>query len=587
MHLLLINPKLPDSFWSLKWAIHTILPGKRAVNPPLGLAIIAALCPRDWLVEIVDENVEEVPLDPTADIIGIGGMGVQAPRQRELLTYYRRRGHYVVAGGASTSLCPETYEGIADTIVAGEAEYIWPELCGDFMAGRPRTKSPEQIGRELNALRELGAHSVFFVDDNMIGNKNRAKMLLRYLADYQNRHRYVFSFGTEVSLNIAQDDKLLRLFQAAHFDWVFIGIESPDTASLKETGKTQNLREDILVSVRRIYARGIDVLAGFIIRFDNDTPQTFDAQFRFITAAGIQSAMIGLLSALPRTPLYARMEREGRLREIDEESDNTRLRTNIIPKTMSDEEVSRLYRDIYRRLLTDIGIGTRIRNKTPFLGTVGYGGGYTPGQSAGIVVHLLFRGIIPGRPKRIYHFLRSLPFWRPSLLPLAILDWIIGLSMRAFAHDHLWLMPPARAPELHLLNSVQAAIARHLSQDEVWVTRKATETSTLTIRLGTALKRRFFKAAAPLLCRLLEQAPVRVTLSAEDNAVAVHRAVRAAAGALGQIRRPGFSHPRRKPEQANDPRSVDVRSGVAAGCRTRILEKRGVTTRVVPWSPPT
>ncbi len=538
-------------------------------------------------MEIVDENIEEVPLDPTADIIGIGGIGVQAPRQRELLTYYRRRGHHVVAGGASASLCPETYKGIADTIVAGEAEYIWPEFCGDFMAGRPRTKSPEQIGRELDALRELGAHGVFFVDDNMIGNKNRAKMLLRYLADYQNRHRYVFSFGTEVSLNIAQDDELLRLFQAAHFGWVFIGIEI--AGHRKPEGNRQDAKS----------ARGYFGLGAANLRTGHRRarrlhhwvrqrhPQTFDAQFRFITAAGIQSAMIGLLSALPRTPLYARMEREGRLREIDEESDNTRLRTNIIPKTMSDEEVSRLYRDIYRRLLTDVGIGTRIRNKTPFLGTVGYGGGNTPGQSAGIVVRLLFRGIIPGGPKRIYHFLRSLPFWRPSLLPLAISDWIIGLSMRAFAHYHLWSMPPARTPELHLLNSVQAAIARHLSQDEVWVTRKATETSTLTIRLGTALKRHFFKAAAPLLCRLLEQAPVRVTLSAEDNAVAAHRAVRAAAGALGQIRRPGFSHPRRKPEQANDPRSVDVRSGVAAGRRTRILEKRGVTTRVAPWRPPT
>ncbi|WP_337997715.1 B12-binding domain-containing radical SAM protein [Oleispirillum naphthae] len=571
MRLLLINPKLPDSFWSLGWAIHTILPGKRAVNPPLGLATVAALCPHGWQVEIVDENIEAIPLNPAADIIGIGGMGVQAPRQRELLAYYRQRGHHVVAGGAAASLCPETYEGVADTIVAGEAEYIWPEFCRDFAAGRPqalyretgtvemadspvprfdllklprygnatlqysrgcpfacefcdiivmfgrtpRTKSPEQIGRELDALRERGARSVFFVDDNMIGNKSRAKALLRFLAAYQHRHGHAFSFGTEVSLNAAQDDELLGLFQAAHFGWVFIGIESPDAASLKETGKTQNLREDILVSVRRIYARGIDVLAGFIIGFDNDTPQTFDAQFRFITEAGIQSAMIGLLSALPRTPLYARMEREGRLREIDEESDNTSLRTNIIPKTMSDEEVAHLYRDIYRRLLTDAGIGTRIRNKTRFLGPVGYGGGYTFGQSTGIVARLLFRGIIPGGPRRMYHFLRSLPFRRPSLLPLAISDWIIGLSMRAFARDHLWSALPASTPELHLLDSVRAAIARQLSQDEVWVTREATASPNLTIHLGDALKRRFFKAAAPHLCRLLEQSPARVTLAAE------------------------------------------------------------------------
>jgi len=138
MRLLLINPKLPDSFWSFKWAIYAILPGKRAVNPPLGLATLAALCPKDWQVEIVDENVQPVPLSPTADIIGIGGMGVQVPRQRELLSYYRRRGHHVVVGGAAASLCPETYDGLADTIVVGEAEYIWPEFCRDFAAGKPK-----------------------------------------------------------------------------------------------------------------------------------------------------------------------------------------------------------------------------------------------------------------------------------------------------------------------------------------------------------------------------------------------------------------------------------------------------------------
>ena len=177
------------------------------------------------------------------------------------------------------------------------------EFCDIIvMFGRkPRMKSPEQIGRELDALRHLGMHSVFFVDDNMIGNKKKAKELLHFLARYQDKHRRPFSFGTEVSLNIAQDNELLDLFKTANFNWVFIGIESPDPVSLKETGKSQNLREDILLSVRRIYARDIDVLAGFIVGFDNDTPQTFEAQYRFITDAGIQTAMIGQLAALPRT----------------------------------------------------------------------------------------------------------------------------------------------------------------------------------------------------------------------------------------------------------------------------------------------
>jgi radical SAM superfamily enzyme YgiQ (UPF0313 family) len=572
LRLLLVNPKAPDSFWSFKWAVHKILPGKRAVNPPLGLATLAALCPDDWQVEIVDENVEPVPLAPTADIVGIGGMGVQGPRQRELLAYYRQRGHYVVVGGAAASLCPETYDGLADTIIAGEAEYIWPEFCRDFAAGKPkalyretgtvdladspvprfdllklplyanatvqysrgcpficefcdiivmfgrkpRMKSPVQIGRELDALLQFGARSVFFVDDNMIGNKKKAKELLRFLAAYQAEHSRPFSFGTEVSLNIAQDDELLDLFAAANFNWVFIGIESPEAASLNETGKVQNLREDILVSVRRIYARGIDVLGGFIVGFDNDTPQTFEAQYRFITDAGIQTAMIGQLTAMPRTPLYARMEREGRLRQVDDTADNTSLNSNIVPKNMSNDEMSGLYRDIYRRLLTDSGIRLRIRNKLRHLGAMRYRGSYSLGQSLGIVSRLLFKGILPGGLGRIYNFLRSLSLHKPSLIPLAISDWIVGLSMQSFARDHLWTELSWSAFETRLVDSVQAAAARYLRQGKVWVSRKAaTAAPNLTIQLGDVLSRRFFKVAAPHLCRLMDKTRTRLTLAVD------------------------------------------------------------------------
>ncbi|KPK55730.1 MAG: radical SAM protein, partial [Gemmatimonas sp. SG8_38_2] len=138
MRLLLINPRFPESFWSFKWAVDAVLPGQRALNPPLGLATLAALCPEDWDVAIVDENVESIPLAPQADIVGVCGMGVQFQRQQELLTYYRNKGYFVVAGGSYASLCPESYEPIADCVVAGEAEYIWPEFCNDFAAGRPQ-----------------------------------------------------------------------------------------------------------------------------------------------------------------------------------------------------------------------------------------------------------------------------------------------------------------------------------------------------------------------------------------------------------------------------------------------------------------
>ena len=155
---------------------------------------------------------------------------------------------------------------------------------------------------------------VFFVDDNLIGNRPACKKLLQFLKEYQDKHNYRFSFGTEASLNMAADTELLQLFRDAGFGWVFIGIESPDPASLKETLKTQNMNQDILGSIARIYSFGIEVLAGFIIGFDNDTMETFEAQYKFITASGIQAAMVGLLHALPKTPFYERLEKAGRLR---------------------------------------------------------------------------------------------------------------------------------------------------------------------------------------------------------------------------------------------------------------------------------
>jgi hypothetical protein len=256
------------------------------------------------------------------------------------------------------------------------------------------------------------------------------------------------------------------------------------------------------------------VFGGFIIGFDHDTPKTFEDQYRFITDAGIQTAMIGLLTAPPRTPLYARMKREGRLREIGDELDNTSLRTNVIPKTMSDDEMSGLFAGIYRRLLTDAGIRLRIHNKARHLAAPSYRGGYTFGQSMGIVSRLLLRGILPGGFGRTYHFLRSLSLHRPSLIPLEIADWITGLSMRDFARNHLWAAPSGSASDSHLLDSVQAAIARYLRQGEIWVTRQ-TAIPNLTIHLGDALSRRFFRSAAPQLRRLMEDSRARLTLAVD------------------------------------------------------------------------
>lgn len=569
VRLLLINPRFPESFWSFKWAVDRVLPGKRAINPPLGLATLAALCPPHWQVTIVDENIEPVPLDPQADLIGVCGMGVQFERQRQLLAFYRGQGRFVVAGGSFASLCPERYETIADTVVAGEAEHIWPRFCRDFETGRPaslyhetgtvdladsptprfdllqldkyttatlqfsrgcpyrcefcdiivmfgrkpRCKAVAQVLRELEALRAAGARNVFFVDDNLIGNRATAKALLRGLVDYQAQHGYAFRFGTEVSINVAQDPELLQLMREARFEWVFIGIESPDPQTLRDTRKTQNTHEDVLTSVRRIYSHGIDVLAGFIVGFDNDTLESFDLQYRFILDAGIQVAMVGLLTALPKTPLYHRLEAEGRLRRDRESSDNTKPATNVVPKHMSYDAMIDAYQRLHERLAHDRAIAERIRNKTRHLGQPVSAGDYTGRERLRIVASLLFRGVLPGGPRRLYHFLRTIPLTAPRKIPLAIVDWIAGLAMRDYVQRHF-----RPAAESHLdtvarrIAAMRKAIAGHLREDRVALTFRETNPLDIVLSIKAAVDRRFFVRSARHLSRLLQHTPSTLTL---------------------------------------------------------------------------
>jgi radical SAM superfamily enzyme YgiQ (UPF0313 family) len=574
IRLLLVNPRFDESFWSFRWALREILPGRRALNPPLGLATLAALCPTDWQVEIVDENVELVPLKPRADIIGVCGMGAQHKRQAELLRHFRRLGYFVVAGGSYASLCPELYAELADAVVAGEAEYLWPAFCRDFEAGRararyretgtvaladspvprfdllkldkyttatlqfsrgcpfrcefcdiivmfgrrPRWKSLEQVGRELDALRSRGVRNVFFVDDNLIGHKAAAKELLRFLRAYQERHGYGFRFGTEASLNMAQDRELLQLFREANFTWVFIGIESPDEQTLRETRKTQNTHEDPLTALRRIYSYGIDVLAGFIIGFDRDTPATFDLQYRFIRDAGIQVAMIGLLTALPKTPLYERLRREGRLIAEADNTDNTKVRTNVIPKRMRHDEMVAGYVDLYRRLLSDRAIAERLRNKLRHIADPVYHGEYSARERITIITKLLRKGIVRGGWRRAFHFARSLPWLAPEKIPLAVVDWIAALAMRDYV-DRNFVAPRAEdaAAAGRWLASIERATRRYLREGAASIELKllAESAPRLQIRLTGSLDRAFFARCSKRLERLLRRTRASVTLVVE------------------------------------------------------------------------
>jgi radical SAM superfamily enzyme YgiQ (UPF0313 family) len=181
---------------------------------------------------------------------------------------------------------------------------------------KPRTKTPEQLIAELQSLYDLGwRRSIFLVDDNFIGNKRNAKLLLPALKQWQIEHGYPFSLSTEASVDLAADEELMAMMAECRFDSVFLGIETPDEASLETAKKLQNTRSSLDESVDRITSYGIRVMAGFIIGFDGEKSGAGSRIVEFVSRTGIPAAMMGMLQALPNTGLWHRLEKEGRLIE--------------------------------------------------------------------------------------------------------------------------------------------------------------------------------------------------------------------------------------------------------------------------------
>ncbi len=404
MKILMVYPEFPDTFWSFKHALP--FQGKRSAYPPLGLLTVAALLPPAWEKRVVDLNVRPLKdrdLD-WADVVFLSGMMVQGPSMRKVIRRAKERGLRTVVGGpiASTS-DPNIAE--ADHVVEGEAEELISVVAKDLESGggaqhykaaalpdltqvpapllhltdirkysamavqfsrgcpftcefcdiieiygrRPRTKTPEQVCAELTQIYNMGWRGrVFLVDDNFIGNKKNVKKLLPELARWNRDHHCPFWFLTEASLNLAEDKELLQLMHDANFDSVFIGIETPVAESLKETTKFQNLRKDLLESVKLVQSYSMEVMAGFIVGFDHDPPDVFDRQIQFIRDAAIPVSMVGLLSALPNTQLWRRLKSEGRLLR-ESLGSNTLLDMNFIPRMNTQELL-----DGYRRILETI-----------------------------------------------------------------------------------------------------------------------------------------------------------------------------------------------------------------------------------------
>ena len=370
-NVLMIFPRFnPNSFWSLQAACD--LHGVRCPAPPLGLITLAALLPRDWNIKLVNRNAEA--LDPAdlawADLVMTGGMLPQRVDSLEVIRMAQAQGKPVVVGGPDAMSSPELFDH-ADFLVVGEAEGVigqfveaWEsgartgrfeaekfktditkspiprfdlidfshylfvgvqfsrgcpfncEFCDIIeLFGRvPRSKTVPQMLAELQALHDAGYRGhVDFVDDNLIGNKKALKQFLPALEAWQKSTGYPFMFSTEASINLADDVELLDMLKWANFFAIFVGIESPDTATLVSTRKKQNTRRSLAESVHKIHAAGMMVIAGFIVGFDTEELRVAAEMIECIEATSIPVCMVGLLTALPTTQLTRRLEKEGRL----------------------------------------------------------------------------------------------------------------------------------------------------------------------------------------------------------------------------------------------------------------------------------
>jgi radical SAM superfamily enzyme YgiQ (UPF0313 family) len=484
MRALLLYPAFPDTFWSFKHVMKFIR--KRSALPPLGLLTVGAMLPDDWEQRLVDVNVRPLLEKDLAwaDVVLISAMIAQRSSTMELIARCRAAGKKIIAGGPLFTVEPEQFSEV-DHLVLNEAETTLSAFLEDFGNGqtrhlyqsnrlpemaettaprwslinhrhyasmciqysrgcpfdcdfcsvtamfghRPRVKSATQILTELDGLWAIGWRgAVFFVDDNLIGNKRSLREELLPALIRWRKGKPGFAFYTEASINLADDDALMAQMVEAGFDQVFIGIETPEEASLAECNKRQNRSRDLVADVKRIQRAGLQVQGGFIVGFDNDPPAIFQRQIDFIQQSGIVTAMVGLLQAVPGTKLHKKLDAEGRLLG-DSSGDNVDGTTNFIPR-MDRETLQAGYCPLMEHLYSPGPYYQRIRT---FLRE------FQPSQFSSAVRWRNFHAFIAacirlgilGRER--FHFW-GLLIWttlaRPHLLPTAITLSIYGHHFR-------------------------------------------------------------------------------------------------------------------------------------------------------------
>lgn len=416
MNILLVYPRYPETFWSFKHALKFI--AKKAAFPPLGLLTVASMLPSGWNKKVVDMNTDHLRDKDLAwaDYVFVSAMDIQRESACQVIKKCRELGKKVVAGGPLFHASYEDFDDV-DHFVLGEAESTlalflldlargklqrvyqsdeWPdirrspapawnlvdirkyatlsvqycrgcphncEFCDVVLLNghTPRTKDTGQLLEELDVIYRLGYRgSVFLVDDNFIGNKRKLKeATLPAIIKWGKEKGYPFTFFTQTSINLADDEELMVLMADAGFTTVFVGIETPEDESLGECGKSQNRSRDLVASVKTLQNHGLQVQGGFIVGFDSDPSNIFEKQINFVQQSGIVTAMVGLLNAPKGTRLYKRLMGENRLLQAAS-GDNTDFSLNFVPK-MNKETLIKGYGQILASIYSQRQYYDRIR----------------------------------------------------------------------------------------------------------------------------------------------------------------------------------------------------------------------------------
>jgi hopanoid C-2 methylase len=384
--ILCVFPAYAPSFGTFSHAYH-LFGRVRAFMPPQGLLLIAAYMPEQWPVRFVDENIRPASAADIgwADVVFVSGMHIQAPQIHDIARRAKAAGKVTVLGGPSVSSAPEMYPDFdylhigeigdsTDRLVACLDDSCAPppaqvrfetverlplsdfpvpaydlirldryllgslqfssgcpyrcEFCDiPALYGRqPRLKTPEQLAAELDAMLAQGSYPsvIYFVDDNFIGNRRAAREMLPHLIEWQKRRGYPLRFACEATLNLAKQADILALMREAEFHTVFVGIETPETDALVHMRKEHNAALPMLDAIRTLNSYGLEVTSGIILGLDTDTADTEARLKAFIDASQVPILTINLLQALPKTPLWDRLKRDGRV-----VADDTGLESNV------------------------------------------------------------------------------------------------------------------------------------------------------------------------------------------------------------------------------------------------------------------